>query len=87
MEGQGLDASDLGIEAAELDRIIGEFQENGGCREADVSAGTQRGAQSDDQAVIEPGDIWKLGTHRLICTDLRQLQFLDVARVASIEVL
>lgn len=51
-----------GFEVPEIDIIIG------GTGRADmVPAETVAAAETDKQAITQPGDLWELGTHRILC--------------------
>src|SRR3979490_576687 len=67
----GFEAELTGFEPAEIDLIIGDWQDSSG-----------EPASEDDQQVVPPegppvsrlGDLWVLGAHRLLCGDARSLE-------------
>ena len=69
-----LDISFTGFEPAEIEQITVDFEED--CREpADAVDPTWE----NHPVVSQPGDIWLLGSHRLLCGDARKEQ--DLARL------
>ena len=69
---ENLDISITGFEAAEIDQLVIDFEEN--------SEDPADEIQSDwlsDEPVSQPGDLWQLGPHRLLCGDARRAADLD----------
>ena len=67
-----LDISITGFEPVEIDQIVIDFEEDS----ADP-ADTMESAWQSDKAVSQPGDLWQLGSHRLLCGDARNGDHLD----------
>lgn len=64
LNGDGFDLTLTGLDAAELDRLMGELQDE------------QQGVEGEDDVPSPPedpvtrsGDLWVLGNHRLLCGD------------------
>jgi DNA modification methylase len=62
----GFDVELTGFEPAEIDLIIGDWQETSG---EPASPDDQRAAPSEGPPVSRLGDLWILGAHRLLCGD------------------
>jgi hypothetical protein len=63
---EGLDLSITGFEPAEIDQLVTDFEEN--------SADPADTIQNNWLSVVpvsQPGDLWQLGPHRLLCGDAR----------------
>jgi DNA modification methylase len=65
---ESLDISITGFEPAEIDQLVSDFESN-----TEDPADSLDTAWLSLAAVSEPGDIWQLGPHRLMCGDARQL--------------
>jgi hypothetical protein len=76
LEAEGLDVSILGFEAVEIDQLVTDFEDN----VADPQDGINPGWLKDT-AVSKPGDLWGLGSHRLLCGDARSAA--DIARLMA----
>lgn len=68
-----IDITVTGFETGEIDFMIGEHMNAPGQDEADL----QPAIDPDRPIVSKPGDIWKLGGHRLMCGDVRKLEDLE----------
>ncbi|MEO8268749.1 MAG: ParB N-terminal domain-containing protein, partial [Aureliella sp.] len=66
----GYDLGLLGFDAEELARILGAEINDGECDPDDVPL-------PPDEAVTQPGDLWILGNHRLLCGDSSSPEDLD----------
>ena len=64
---ESLDISITGFEPVEIDQLVSDFEED----TADP-ADTIRTDWLSPAPVTQPGDIWQLGPHRLLCGDTRQ---------------
>jgi ParB-like chromosome segregation protein Spo0J len=64
---ENLDISITGFEPAEIDQLVSDFEED----TADP-ADTVRTDWLSPAPVSQPGDLWHLGPHRLLCGDARQ---------------
>jgi DNA modification methylase len=64
---ESLDISITGFEPVEIDQLVSDFEEN----TADP-ADTIRTDWLSLAPVSQPGDVWQLGPHRLLCGDARQ---------------
>jgi hypothetical protein len=64
----GFEVELTGFEPAEIDLIIGDWQESSG---EPASPDDQRAAPSEGPPVSRLGDLWILGAHRLLCGDAR----------------
>ncbi len=62
LQGAGLDWSLLGFDADELAQLLGGEVKPGLCDPDDIPA-------PPDAATTQPGDLWLLGDHRLLCGD------------------
>jgi DNA modification methylase len=75
---EGLGISSTGFEAAEIDQIVVDFEDNKPDSADDVDP-----AWSAAPLVTKPGDLWLLGKHRLLCGDARNTD--DLARLMGSE--
>ena len=66
LETEGLDLALTGFDAAELDALLGDL--------GDENAPDDDQLPEAGETVIETGDLWLLGRHRLICADVREEQ-------------
>jgi DNA modification methylase len=69
---ENLDISITGFEPVEIDTLVSDFEES--------TADPADSIQSDwfsASPVSQPGDLWQLGTHRLLCGDARDIANLD----------
>jgi hypothetical protein len=68
----GLDIAVTGFEPAEIDALHADFEE-------DVAdpADTIDPIVLDGPAVTQPGDLWQLGKHRLLCGDTREAKHIS----------
>jgi DNA modification methylase len=64
----GFEVELTGFEPAEIDLIIGDWQESSG---EPASEDDQDAAPSEGSPVSRLGDLWTLGAHRLLCGDAR----------------
>ena len=64
---ESLDISITGFEPVEIDQLVSDFEED----TADPTD-TIRTDWLSPAPVTQPGDIWQLGPHRLLCGDTRQ---------------
>jgi site-specific DNA-methyltransferase (adenine-specific) len=62
LEGMDFDLDLLGFEADELTRLLGEELTAGLVDPDDIP-------MPPDEPITQPGDLWLLGTHRLLCAD------------------
>jgi DNA modification methylase len=76
LEAEGLDVSILGFEAVEIDQLVSDFEEDPADPEGGIDPKWLK-----DSAVSKPGDLWELGTHRLLCGDA--LSAADIARLMA----
>ena len=76
LETEGLDASILGFEAVEIDQLLTDFEANAADPEDNVDPKWLK-----DSAVSQPGDLWVLGPHRLLCGDAGSTA--DIARLMA----
>jgi DNA modification methylase len=67
-----LDISITGFEPVEIDHIVIDFEEDS----ADP-ADTLDSAWQSARVVSKPGDLWQLGSHRLLCGDARNRDHID----------
>jgi DNA modification methylase len=63
----GFDVELTGFETAEIDLILDEWQE----ASAEATAADQIPECDAGPAISQPGDLWCLGSHRLLCGDAR----------------
>ena len=75
LEKSGQDLEDLGFDASELDDLLDELQ--GGAVELQGDLDEIPEAPADP--ITQPGDLWQLGEHRLLCGDSTNAE--DVARL------
>ena len=64
LEKEGLDLTLMGFDPAEIDAILNDF-------ESDFPAAEDAAPKLQTTAVSQPGDVWLLGRHRLMCGDAR----------------
>jgi DNA modification methylase len=69
---EGLDISITGFEPAEIDQLVTDFEEN----TADPADSIPTDSLSLT-VVSQPGDLWQLGPHSLLCGDARHTPDLD----------
>jgi DNA modification methylase len=77
LNGDGFDLALTGFDETELDRLTAPLDEVGGGGEPEAD-----GNETPDpprNPVTQPGDLWCLGSHRLLCGDSTKTE--DVARV------
>jgi DNA modification methylase len=67
----GLDISVTGFEPAEIDALLVDFEDDVSDPADDIDP-----AFLSAPAVTRQGDLWRLGTHRLLCGDARETQHL-----------
>ena len=68
----GLDISITGFPAVEIDQLAVDFEENASDPDDAVDP-----AWANAAPVSQPGDLWHLGRHRLLCGDARKADDLD----------
>ena len=71
---EGLDISFTGFSAPETDQLTADFEENSSAPADTVDPNWNTAAP-----VAKPGDLWQLGSHRLLCGDARNAN--DLARL------
>ncbi len=69
---ESLDISITGFEPAEIDQLVSDFEDNTADPADDIQADWLSLAP-----VSRPGDLWHLGSHRLLCGDARDTANLD----------
>ena len=67
-----LDISITGFDTPEIDQLMVDFAET-----SDDPADELESGWLSDQTVTQPGDLWQLGPHRLLCGDARHTFYLD----------
>lgn len=65
------DVSITGFEMGEIDRLIGLLNLSKDAGEDDIPC------PDDGPAITEPGDVWEIGRHRLICGDATEMDVYD----------
>ena len=75
LEKGGQDLEDLGFDASELDDLLDELQ--GGAVE--LQGDLDEVPEPPAEPITQPGDLWQLGEHRLLCGDSTNAE--DVARL------
>lgn len=65
------DVSITGLEMGEIDRLIGSLNLSKDAGEDDIPC------PDDGPAITEPGDVWEIGRHRLICGDATEMDVYD----------
>jgi hypothetical protein len=76
LETEGLDVSILGFEAVEIDQLVTDFEENAADPQDRIDSKWWK-----DCVVSKPGDLWMLGSHKLLCGDARSAA--DIARLMA----
>ena len=69
---ESLDISITGFEPVEIDQLVSDFEENTADPADDIRTDWLSLAP-----VSQPGDVWQLGPHRLLCGDAREAANLD----------
>ncbi len=67
---RNFDLALLGFSAEELAKLMGQEVDEGNCDPDDVP-------EPPDEAVTQPGDLWVLGRHRLLCGDSSKPEDVD----------
>ncbi len=70
LEEENFDLALLGFSAEELAKLMGQEVDEGNCDPDDVP-------EPPDEAVTQPGDLWVLGRHRLLCGDSSKPEDVD----------
>jgi ParB-like chromosome segregation protein Spo0J len=68
----GLDITLTGFEPAEIDALLSDFEDNHSDPIDDINEAFWSGP-----VVTQPGDLWQLGKHRLLCGDARDESHLN----------
>jgi DNA modification methylase len=76
LSAEGLDISILGFEAAEIDQLQLDFEEESADPQDEIDSDWSR-----TPIVSRPGDLWLLGAHKLLCGDARCSH--DLARLMA----
>ncbi|HTZ20136.1 MAG TPA: DNA methyltransferase, partial [Opitutaceae bacterium] len=71
LEGEGLDLAVVGFSDDELEGLLLDEPQSGGDVEEDVP-------EPPAEPVTRPGDVWKIGRHRLACGDCRDRNTLGI---------
>ena len=69
---ESLDIAITGFEPVEIDQLVIDFEEN-----SEDPADEIQTDWLSSELVSQPGDLWQLGPHRLLCGDARQATNLD----------
>jgi DNA modification methylase len=78
LNGDGFDLALTGFDETELDRLMGPLDEPD---DSDAAADGDETPKPPRNPVTQPGDLWCLGSHRLLCGDSIKPE--DVARVMN----
>jgi DNA modification methylase len=77
LEAEGLDVSILGFDAVEIDQLVTDFEDDAADPQDDIEPDWLK-----DYAVSKRGDLWMLGSHRLLCGDARSA--IDIVRLMEL---
>lgn len=66
-----------GFAVAEIDQIVADGSSPGGQREEDIAADVPAIVDRSKPALTKIGDVWRLGTGRLVCADCRDARSFD----------
>ena len=75
LEKGGQDLEDLGFESGEIDELLKDLEGESAQLEGDLDEIPEAPAEP----ITQPGDLWQLGGHRLLCGDSTKAE--DVARL------
>jgi len=75
LEKGGQDLEDLGFESGEIDELLKDLEGESAQLEGDLDEIPEAPAEP----ITQPGDLWQLGEHRLLCGDSTKAE--DVARL------
>lgn len=78
LNGDGFDLALTGFDETELDRLMAPLDEAG---DNETEADGNEAPEPPRNPVTQPGDLWCLGSHRLLCGDSTKSE--DVARVMN----